>query len=215
MRGTFGPPTGIVAIAFVLGAMLMAVIPTCLYLYVEPRGRRSWAAVGGAREWGRAPVLVRSTAWLSFAVGQLALPWLLVPVACAVLVYLQVKLGVGRWVGSGATVFAGTLAIAQSFLALRLLPLGVRLLARDGRLATRVGRLARRNAMANALLLGLAVTMGSAMASVPGLVHPWLRVALSWTALRPVIAYSALGLLHALMLGQCRSFLSDGPPTEG
>jgi len=94
-----------------------------------------------------------------------------------------------------------------------LLPLGVRLLVRDARLATRVGPLARRNALANALLLGLAVTMSSAMASLPELVHPWLRAVLSWTALRPVIAYAALGLLHALMLGQCRAAVADGSPT--
>lgn len=213
MRGTLAPPTGIVVIAVVLSAVLIAVIPTCLYLYVEPRGRRSWAAANDAGVKRRAPPLVRWTAWLSFAVGQLALPWLLVPGACAVLVYLQAKLGVGRGFGWVATVFAGTMAIAQFLLALRLLPLGVRLLARDASLVTRVAHLARRNAMANAMLAGLALAMSFAMASAPGLVHPWLRAVLSWTALRPVIAYAALGLVHALMLGQCGRFLADGPPT--
>jgi hypothetical protein len=209
MQSAFGPPSAIIITAAVLGALLAAVVPTCLYLYVEPRGRLSWGVAGDTRATRRAPLLVRCTAWLSFAVGQLAIPWLLLPATCAVLLYLQAKLGVGRVAGPAATVMVGGMAIAQSVLAARLLPLGVRLLIRDRRAEARIGRVARRNALANVLLLGLALLASWAMGSLPGLVHPWLRVVLSWTALRPVMAYAAIGLVHALMLSQCRVVLAS------
>ena len=213
MQIAFGPSTAIVVTAAVLGGLLMAVVPTCLYLYVEPRGRLSWGVTGDQRDSRRAPVMVRFTAWLSFALGQLAIPWLLVPAACAVLLYLQARLGVGRLAGSAATVMLGAMAIVQSVLAARLVPLGVRLLVRDGRIATRIGRVARRNALAQALMLGLGLLASWVMASLPGLVHPWLRVVLSWTALRPIEAYAAMSLVHALMLGRCTVLFTG--QTEG
>jgi hypothetical protein len=213
MQSTFGPPDGIVAAALVVGVLLAAVVPTCLYLYVEPRGRLSWGVAGDTRDTRRAPAVVRTTAWLSFAVGQLAIPWLLLPIACALLLYLQAKLGVGRLLGPVATMLVGAIAIAQSLLALRLLPLGVRLLARDPKATKPIRRIARRNAVANALLLGLGMlTWG--VASAPGLVHPWLRAVLGWTALRPEIGYAALGLLHALMLGRCAVILDGASQTN-
>ena len=38
METAFVPPVGIALMA-VLGALFAAILPTCLYLYVEPRGR--------------------------------------------------------------------------------------------------------------------------------------------------------------------------------
>src|SRR5215472_1850515 len=125
MQAAFGPPATIVVPSVILGALLAGVLPTCLYLYVEPRGRLSWGAAGDTRATRRAPVIVRFTAWSSFVVGQLALPWLLLPAACALILYLQAKIGVGRTVGSAATVIVGVMAIIQSLLAFRLLPLGI------------------------------------------------------------------------------------------
>lgn len=208
MESAFSPPAGLVAVAAVLGALFAAVLPTCLYLYVEPRGRLQWAAAGDNAATRRAPGLVRATAWLSFLVGQLAVPWLLVPAGCAALVYLQTKLGAGRPIGLGVTVTLGFAALAQSLLALRLVPLGVRLLSHDARAAARAGAVARTHGLASAVILGGCVALGWAVATVPSFVHPWLRVVLLWAALRPVMAYAGLCLLHALLLGRCARALA-------
>jgi hypothetical protein len=217
METALALPREIVVTAAVLGALLAAILPTCLYLYVEPRGRRQWAAAGDSPSTRKAPAIVRLTAWLSFVVGQLALPWLVVPAACAVLLYLQTKLGVIRPVGMAATVAVGVTALVQALLALRLLPLGVRLLARDAKLCER-GERARHRALLNGLfsaaVLGGCVLLGWAMSTVPNFVHPWLRAALTMTALRPVMAYAAVCLLHALLLGQCARALA-GPGAAG
>ena len=46
MEAAFSPPLGLTVTAAALAALLVAILPTCLYLYVEPRGRQ---AVGGSR----------------------------------------------------------------------------------------------------------------------------------------------------------------------
>jgi hypothetical protein len=213
MQPSFSLPMSVLIAATGVGAVLAAILPTCLYLYVEPRGRRQWAvgadAGSGSSVRAKAPALVRITAWLSFAVGQLAIPWLLVPVVCAGLLYVQAKLGVLRPVGLGVTVAVGAAALAQSLLAVRLLPLGVRLLARDAKLVGVVGARARANGLASATVLAGGLALSWAMGVLPGFVHPWLRVALAWTALRPVMAYAAVCLLHAMLLGRCDRALAD------
>jgi hypothetical protein len=210
METAFSPtiPVGLTLGVSVLAAALAAILPTCLYLYVEPRGRRQWAVAGDTPAHRKAPLVVRLTAWLSFGVGQLALPWLLVPVACAGLVYVQAKLGVLRPVGLAVTLAAGVAAVAQSWLAIRLLPLGVRLLARDAKLCAGIAGRARWNAGLSAAVLASSLALSWAMTALPGLVHPWLRAALAWTALRPVMAYAAVCLLHAILLGRCARALA-------
>jgi hypothetical protein len=214
MEATFTPPVGLIAAAALLGAFLAAILPTCLYLYVEPRGRRQWVESSDDPARRRAPGVVRFTAWLSFVVGQVAFPWLLVPAICAVLLYLQTKLGVGRPLGLGLTAAVGVAALVQAVLALRLLPLGVRLLARDEGACARASARARFNALFSASVLGGAGLLSWAMATIPNFVHPWLRAALAWTALRPVMAYAAVCLLHALLLGRCARALVR-PATQG
>jgi hypothetical protein len=196
-------------VAAVLAALIATILPTCLYAYVEPRGRLSWGAVGDSPRSRRAPALVRFTAWLSFAIAQVAVLWVLVPAGCAILFYLQARLGVGRPLGTAATVAVGGMALAQSALAIPLLPLGVRLLARDRRLPPRIARLAKWNGRASALLLGLGALLTWGMAGAPWFVHPWLRAALVWAALRPIMAYAAVGLLHAWLLARCARALVD------
>lgn len=196
----------VAAIAAVVIALLATILPTCLYVYVEPRGRLSWGTAGDSPRSRRAPTLVRITAWLSFAVGQIAVVWVLVPAGCAVLLYLQSRLGVGGPLGIVATLAVAAMALAQSALAIRLLPLGVRLLARDRKLPARIARLAKWNGLASALLLSLGALLAWA---TPWLLHPWLRVALVWTALRPITAYAGACLIHALLLGQCARVLVD------
>jgi hypothetical protein len=209
MQPSFSLPLSVLVALAGVGAVLAAILPTCLYLYVEPRGRRQWASSAEAGSARKAPALVRLTAWLSLAVGQLAIPWLLVPAVCAGLLYVQAKLGVLRPVGLGVTVAVGVAALAQSLLAIRLLPLGVRLLARDAKLIRVVGATARANGLASATVLAGGLTLSWAMATVPSFVHPWLRIALAWTALRPVMAYAAVCLLHAMLLGRCDRALAD------
>jgi len=209
METAFSPPLGLTITAAVLAFLFAAILPTCLYLYVEPRGRRQWATAGDNPATRRAPVLVRVTAWLSFVVGQLAIPWLLVPAVCAVLVFLQTKLGVARPLGLGVTVAVGVAALLQSLLSLRLIPLGVRLLSRDSKTAKRASAGARWNAMVSVVVLGGCLLLSWAIATIPGFVHPWLRVALVWTALRPVMVYAGLCLAHALLLGRCARALAD------
>ncbi|MDP9151925.1 MAG: hypothetical protein M3O36_18535 [Myxococcota bacterium] len=202
-----GPGT---ILAVVACALIAAVLPTALYLYVEPRVRARWGLAGDRAGTRRAPRLVRFTAWLSFVVGQLALPWLAVPIACSGLLYLQAKLGVARPFGLVATLSIGVMAFVQSLLALRLLPLGVRLLARDARLLATLRERARWSAGASSLVLGGCAMLGWVMTVAPGFVHPWLRTALVWSAVRPAMAYAAACLLHALLLGRCAVTLSGG-----
>jgi hypothetical protein len=209
METAFSPPAGLIIVTAVLAVLFTAILPTCLYLYVEPRGRLQWASAGDSRVTRRAPGLVRITAWLSFLVGQLALPWLLVPTGCGVLVYLQTQLGAGTPIGLGLTVTLGIAALVQSLLALRLVPLGVRLLSRDASAGKRASEWARTHGLASAAILGGCVTLGWAIAAVPSFIHPWLRVVLVWAAVRPVMAYAALCLLHALLLGRCARALAS------
>jgi hypothetical protein len=201
------PETAVVAA--ILCGLLAAILPTCVYRYVEPRGRLNWGTPGDLPETRRAPRWLRSTAWLSFAVGQLALLWLLVPVGCAGLLYLQAKLGVARPLGVAVTLSSGTVALLESLLAFRLLPLGVRLLMRDRRLEKSLARLAKTNALASALLLVIGALLSWAVRAVPGWMHPWLRVVLVWSALRPVIAGAVVLLLHALLLDRCAVALAQ------
>ncbi len=204
-------PPALLAPLGVCAALAVATLPTCLYLYVEPRSRLHWARPGDTPESRRAPLGVKVGAWLSFAVGQLAVPWLLVPAICGGLVYVQARLGIARAPGVAVTAALGVMAIAQGLLALRLLPLGVRLLMRDARACARVRRHARTNAWVSAGVLAASVVLGGAMTFVPGFVHPWLRATLVWTALRPVQIYAAVCLVHAGILAGCARALAAAP----
>ena len=190
-------PPALVAGAVAVGAVLVGLLPTCLYLYVEPRSRVQWGDKAGPR---RAPAVACVAAWSSFFVGQLAAPCLLVPVACVGLAYVQIQLGVARPVGLVATAALGALALVQAVLAVGLIPAGVRLLMNDARTFGRLKARARQRALASLAIGGTATALGWSMASLPGLVHPWLRAALVWTALRPVELFAALSLLQALLL---------------
>jgi hypothetical protein len=203
----FAPPVGLLVVAASLAGLLGAIVPTCLYLYVEPRGRRQWAVAGDTPGTRRAPALVRLTAWLSFVVGQLAIGVLLVPAACGFLLYAQLRLGVARPVGLAVTGAVGVAALAQSILGLRQWVLGVKLLARDARLSEGAALRARAAAAFSVAVLGGTVGLRWALSTMPSLVHPVLRHALIWTAVWPVLGFAALSLLHALMLGRCAQVL--------
>jgi hypothetical protein len=196
-------PPGLLAAVAVAAAVLLSIVPTALYFYVEPRSRAHWAREGDSPERRRAPWAVRVAAWLSFAVGQLAIPWVIVPVACGGLVYVQAKLGIARVPGVTATLALGAMALLEGILAIRLIPLGIRLLMRDARASNRIVARARANAMLSGAILASSFLLGWSMAFVPGLVLPWLRVVLIWTALRPVQIYAGVCLAHALLLGAC------------
>jgi hypothetical protein len=195
--------SGLIFAIVAAGLPLVSLLPTCLFLYVEPRGRAQWARDGDTPSTRRAPALVRATAWLSFLLGQLAIPWLVIPAVCGVLLYLQARLGIWKPIAMASTATAGVLAIVQTVLAIRLVPLGVRLLMRDARSSALDASRARVAAIANASVLVGAGALGWAMASVPRLVHPWLGTAIDWAVLRPEMVYGGACLVHALVLGQC------------
>jgi hypothetical protein len=195
-------PTLSPAIAAAVGVfvgLLLCILPTFLYLYVEPRGRPQWGGDAGPR---RAPALVHLAAWSSFAVGQIAIPSLLVPAACVALEVIQVKLGIVHPGGYVAAAAVGALALAQALLSLGLIPAGVRVLMNDTRAMARVLRFARNRAIGAGAILSTALSLGWSMDSLPGLVHPWLRAALVWAALRPVELFAAASLLQAVLLWQ-------------
>ncbi len=206
-----GPPVEILAAAGVVMALGSAILPTCLYLYVEPRGRIHWAEAGDTPMSRRAPAIVRVAAWSSFAVAQLALVSALVPIACGILLYLQAKLGAMRSGGFFVTAATLGLSVGQIVASLRLLPFGVHLLVRNARTCARARSLARGHALVSAAILASAGSFAGLMASLPRWIHPWLRTALEWSALWPLLAYAAVCLGHALLLGQCVPRLEPQP----
>jgi hypothetical protein len=205
----FSLPAGLTVAMLALGGLLGAILPTCLYVYVEPRGRQQWATAGDSPKARKAPLLVRFTAWLSFVLAQVALPLLLVPVTCGGLLYVQIRLGALSPIGLGATAALGLAALVQAALAFRLLPLGVRLLARNASEAKRAAGLARFQGVVHGAILSGSLLLGWAMSTIPGFVRPVLRHTLEWTALRPVAAYAAVCLLHALLLGRSGRLLAE------
>jgi hypothetical protein len=201
--------TPALAAAIALGVFLFSVIPTVTLLYVEPKGRRHWAVAGDDPNKRRAPILVRLTAWLSFAVGQTSLLWLALPASCVGLIYAHAKLGAGKPVG---LFILGLLAVAtllQAILSFRLLPLGVRLLVRDAKAAGQARARGRRNAVASVLFLALSFALGWALMTIPGLLNPWVRTAVMYAVLRPMGAYAAMCLVHALLLSRCSHLLAE------
>jgi hypothetical protein len=205
----FSLPAGLTVAVLLLGALLGAILPTCLYVYVEPRGRRQWATAGDSPSARKAPLLVRFTAWLSFVIAQVALPLLLVPVTCGGLLYVQIRLGALSPIGLGATAALGLAALVQAVLALRMVPLGVRLLARSASESKRAAGVARFQGVVNGIVLSGTLALGWAMSTIPGFVRPVLRHTLEWTALRPVAAFAVVCLLHALLLGRSGRLLAE------
>jgi hypothetical protein len=212
MSGAFPQLHGAWIVGALVGALVAAIGPTCLYLYVEPRGRKHWARAGDSSATRRASLLVRVTAWLGFFLGQMALVWVVVPAACVALFYVQTKVGAGRPVGLTVTIACGIVAAAQAALAIGFVPLGVRLLVRDARLTA--SRAARRSAIGSAFVLAACALMSWSLKGIPGLVHPWLAAALGWAAIRPTMAYAVACLLHAGLLERCALVVADArrPP---
>jgi hypothetical protein len=201
-----------IAVWVVAGAALsvvLSIVPTCLFLYVEPRGRLQWARAGDTAASRRAPLLVRTTAWLSFLLAQLGLVWLWVPVACVGLSYLQIRLGIAKPLSLAATAVAGAMGVAEVAMGLRLGLLGVRLLVRERRECSTASGRARHYVFVSAILLAGSAALGWVVHALPGSVNTWLATALEWAAILPLRAYSAACLLHALLLGLCAPALTE------
>jgi hypothetical protein len=190
-----------IAVATVL--FFFAIVPTATYLYTERRTRPNWveaSAAGGAKAGRvRAPIAVRLAAWGSLALGQLAIPWLIVPAACAVVLF-----GLGQ-VGAATTTlwivlpFLGVAAVLQSIVAFRLFPFGIRLLARDKSIAARSRSVAGMLVAVNLVALA-AAGLGFALIHVPRFVHPVLAMVLRVGIVLPVAFFGALGLASALLV---------------
>jgi hypothetical protein len=206
-------PPAVFAIAWGVAVAIAAILPTCLYAVVEPRGRLAWARAGDRPEARRAPLLVRCAAWACFAIGQLGLLHLVVPLSCAAILYVQARLGMLQPAGLLATAGFGVLALFQSVYAALAVPMGVRLLVRDRGLLARGPSIAWRRAVTGASLLALVLLAGWGMARDS--IHPWLQAVLFWAALRPVQVLSAAILLHAALLGLgVRRAAHSEPPQE-
>lgn len=199
----------VTVVALVVAGLVGAIVPTCLYLYVEPRGRRQWGVQGDTPASRRAPFLVRASAWLGFAVAQTALPMLVVPVVCGGLLYAQIRLGAIRPIALAATALLGLVALAQAAYSLRLFPMGVRLLARDAGLGRALTAKARGMAILHGWIAASGLLLGWGLTTTPSLVHPIVRGTLMWTALRPIVAYAIVSLLHALLLARCARSVAD------
>jgi hypothetical protein len=204
---------GVVIVGASLFALLAAIVPTALYLFVEPRGRRMWAADGDTAATRRAPGVVRLTAWLSFALAQVAIPWLIVPVYCAGLLYLQARIGYLRPIGIAVTAGVGVAGLVQAILSLRLWPLGIKLLMHESGLCASLKRRTAATLLANAVVLGAMSMLDFAITNIPHFIHPILRGAIVWGALRPVMIYAVVCLAHAMLMNACCGAMSDGKKT--
>jgi hypothetical protein len=201
---------GVVIVVASVFALLAAIVPTALYFFVEPRGRRMWATEGDSAATRRAPGVVRLTAWLSFALAQVAIPWLIVPVYCAALLYVQARIGYLRPVGIAVTAGVGVAGLIQALLSLRLWPLGIKLLMHETGLCASLKRRTVATLLANAVVLGAMSLLDLAITNIPHFIHPLLRGALVWGALRPVMIYAVVCLAHAMLMNACCGAMSDG-----
>jgi hypothetical protein len=87
--------------------------------------------------------------------------------------------------------------------------MGVRLLARDARLGSALPARARAITGMHLAILAGGLFLGWAMSTMPSLVHPVVRHTLVWTALRPVMAYAIVSLLHGLLVARCARCVAD------
>jgi hypothetical protein len=188
----------LIAVATVL--FFFSIVPTATYIYAERRSRPHWAdAESSSAGSARAPIAVRLAAWGSLALGQLAIPWLLVP-AVSVLVLLGLsQVGAATttiWIALSGLALA---ALLQSFVAFRLFPFGIRLLARDKSIRARSRSVA---GMLVGVNVGALVAAGLAFAVIhlPRFVPPNLAMALRLGIVLPVAIFGALGLASALLV---------------
>ena len=199
-------------IAGVFAFLMLSIVPTATYLYVERRCRRHWietkdashvsfAVAAGRAPRTRAPLLVRIAAWWSMAVGQLAIPWLVVPGACGLVLYTLAKVGRSSFSSSALIVGLGVAALLQSIFVFRLFPLGIRLLARDAKARARTRSVAVSLAVVNLLALAMS-GLTYALLHVPGFLNPIVRVTLFYGAVIPIAVFAVLGLVQSLVVAR-------------
>jgi hypothetical protein len=186
----------LVAVAAVLGFGLFALVPTITYLYVEKRSRKHWLDAASGRK--NAPIFVRVVAWWSLAIGQLALPWLLVPATCGTVLFTLAKLGKSSTSGTLLIGALGIAAIAQAIYALRLFPFAIRLLARDAKLRKRGTGFAISFGIVQLVALG-AAGLTFTLLRVPGFLNPIVRMTVYYGAIIPVLVFSGIGLVIAAL----------------
>jgi hypothetical protein len=184
-------------VAAVIGLLFFSIFPTVTYLYVEKRARPHWGDVPGKK----APGIVRATAWVSLALGQLGLVWLVLPVVCGGLVYGLSRIGHGGSTWYAAIVGLGVLALLQSITSLGLVPFGIRVLARNSGLRGKAKGLARGIGLANFAALAMAgATYG--MMLIRGGLNPIIKVGLVYGVALPVAAYAVFSLVLAGMMSK-------------
>ena len=196
-------------IAGVFAFLMLSIVPTATYLYVEKRCRRHWSSAANATFTGvagkavriRAPLFVRAAAWWSMAVGQLAIPWLIVPGACGAILYTLAKVGRGSVSATALIAGLGVVALLQSVVVFRLFPLGIRLLARDAKSRARARSVAV--SLGFVSLLALAMTgLTYMLLQVPGFLNPIVRVTLFYGVVIPIAVFAALGLVQSVVVAR-------------
>jgi hypothetical protein len=196
-------------IAGVFAFLMLSIVPTATYLYVEKRCRRHWSDASNASFTGvagkavrvRAPLFVRIAAWWSMAVGQLAIPWLIVPGACGTILYALDKVGRSSFSATALVAVLGVVAVLQSVFVFRLFPLGIRLLARDAKAEARARSVAV--SLGGVSVLALATTgLTYMLLHVPGFLNPIVRVTLFYGVVIPIAVFAALGLVQSLVVAR-------------
>jgi len=183
-----------------LGIVLFAIFPTATYLYVEKRSRRHWADVAGAR----APGVVRLASWVSLALGQLCILWLVLPVVCGFLVAGLMKIGHGNLLGYGLVVGLGVIALVQAIAGLGLIPFGLRMLARNSGARKRARSLGVVLGVVNGIALALAGATYALMA-LTDTFHRFIRVGLAFGVAMPVGIYAIASLVLAALMARATS----------
>ena len=196
-------------IAGVFAFLMLSIVPTATYLYVEKRCRRHWSSAANAAFTGvagkevriRAPLFVRAAAWWSMAVGQLAIPWLIVPGACAAILYTLAKVGRSSFSGTALIAGLGVVAVLQSIVVFRLFPLGIRLLARDAKSRARARSVAVSLGFVSLLALGM-TGVTYMLLQVPGFLNPIVRVTLLYGVVTPIAVFAVLGLVQSVVVAR-------------
>lgn len=193
-------------VAAILGLLMFAVFPTATYLYVEKRARAHWGDLASRR----APGPVRATAWLSLALGQLCILWLLFPVVCGGLVFALSRVGHGGTMGYALILGLGLLALLQALTSFGLIPFGIRVLARGSSMREKASSLSRVVTLVNAAALGTSM-FAYAMMYLPGMLHRVIKIGLVFGVALPVGIYALAALILAALMSRAAASTTQSP----
>jgi hypothetical protein len=79
----------------------------------------------------------------------------------------------------------------------------------EGGLCASLKRRTAATLLANAVVLGAMSMLDLAITNIPHFIHPLLRGAIVWGALRPVMIYAVVCLGHSMLMKACCGAMSD------